>query len=104
MEPSNKLAYYEDYYGERNVDEEFDRFPDKCEDESSTEDDTYPHPKKSDVAVGFFKTFATPKGKDRPGRQAYDRFGEISKTRKGKRSPASAAHGCHPPMCLSFTL
>lgn len=38
MADSSRLPYYEDLYGTRNEDEEFDRFPEECKDSSSEEE------------------------------------------------------------------
>lgn len=37
---TNRFTYYEDLYGTRNGDEEFDRFPDECEDETDSDDNS----------------------------------------------------------------
>ena len=40
MKPVKGLTYYEDLYGKLNEDETFDRFPDECEEESSSSDES----------------------------------------------------------------
>ena len=93
--PPGKPVYYEDLYGERNPDEEFDRFPDVCEEESSSsyESDkpkSIPpgSPQKSSrqsPQEGFFARFRTPKRKE-PAGESEDgsvKYGE-SKRKKGK--------------------
>lgn len=65
MKPANRFTYYEDLYGERNEDEEFDRFPDACEDEIDTEDERNMSERRPAYepggSNGFFARFATPK-------------------------------------------
>lgn len=46
--------YYEDIYGTRNADEVFDRHPDSCEDETSS-DEVVPKSKSS----GFFQKYSS---------------------------------------------
>ena len=80
MEPANKLRYYEDLYGERYEEEEFDRHPDVCEDESDSDDD---QSKSAGTQPGFFARFADPirtKPSIQPG---YTRYVEI-KPSQGK--------------------
>lgn len=45
-----KLPYYEDLYGKHNEDEEFDRFPDECQ-ESSSDEETKNRPKTSEYIL-----------------------------------------------------
>ncbi|EMD01301.1 hypothetical protein BAUCODRAFT_128249 [Baudoinia panamericana UAMH 10762] len=58
------LAYYEELYGEQNADEAFDRFPDECEDDSSSGDDESNIKTKTSGSpaigrtTGFFKPYA----------------------------------------------
>lgn len=40
MKPLHGLTYYEDLYGEVNEDEAFERFPDECEEESSSSEES----------------------------------------------------------------
>ena len=61
MDPNDKFTYYEDIYGKRSEDEDFDRFPDQCEDEMEEETDQNG---RSRVQLGFFKKFAQPKKPD----------------------------------------
>ena len=58
MDPNNKFTYYEDIYGRRNEDEDFDRSPDQCEDEIEEATDQNGG---SRVQLGFFEKFAEPK-------------------------------------------
>lgn len=63
MESSKKLEYYEDLYGQRNEDEDFDRFPDQCEDETDGDEEPDVNGRRR-VQLGFFKKFAHPKPKE----------------------------------------
>ncbi|KAK3704271.1 hypothetical protein LTR37_013945 [Vermiconidia calcicola] len=58
MEPSNRLSYFEDFYGKPNEDEEFDRFPDLCEDETDSDGS-----KPSEQNPSFFSKIMKPKPK-----------------------------------------
>ena len=62
LEPMNKLTYYEDLYGKRNEDEELDRFPDDCKDESDCEDGVG-RTAKSGIGRGFFSKYIEPRSK-----------------------------------------
>ena len=77
MEPSNRLPYYEDFYGEQNEDEAFDRFPDECEEETDSDNDMVDDQNQAPASgayVGFFRPYATPKSGRKP---ELPRFGEI---------------------------
>ncbi|KAK5120502.1 hypothetical protein LTR85_006157 [Meristemomyces frigidus] len=51
------LPHYEDVYGERNADEQFDRYAESCEDETSSDEDK--QPRSGNAATrGFFKKFS----------------------------------------------
>ena len=58
MNPTSGLPYYEDLYGQPNEDEAFDRFPDVCEEESSSGDENVEHTPQS-----FFARFRAPKSR-----------------------------------------
>ena len=84
MKPT-RLEYYEDLYGEANPDEEFDRFPDDCEEESSSsegESTTTNNNRESEKKQeGFFARFR----KRKPEQSASDLV-ESRVFGKGKRS------------------
>lgn len=82
MEPANKLSYYEDLYGERNEDEEFDRHPDDCEDETDSDDNEGKN-KNANAQPGFFARFAKPNKKKPFVQTGYNGYGKI-KTGQGK--------------------
>ena len=58
MKPTPGLPYYEDLYGQPNEDEAFDRFPDVCEEESSSSGENV-----NDTPQSFFARFSAPKRK-----------------------------------------
>lgn len=77
------MPYYEDIYGKLNSDEEFDRFPDKCEEESSSEDDQASDNKLQETPRGFFKAFATPKPSDERSRLGSSQLSGAGSLHKG---------------------
>ena len=85
--PLTKPVYYEDLYGERNPDEEFDRLPDLCEEESTSGEEsekpkqTSPQP----LQARFFARFRGPKRKQAESASEVEsaRFGE-AKRKKGE--------------------
>lgn len=79
----NKPVYYEDLYGKLNSDEEFDRFPDDCDEESSSGGDDDKDEKEDKANEGFFARFRTPKRKHALGGQRSRNLGE-NKRRKGE--------------------
>ena len=76
MEPANKLTTYEDFYSQRNEDEDFDRFPDSCEDETDSDDFDYAE-RVGVRRADFFARFTYPKGQKAVGQSGLDRFGEV---------------------------
>ena len=74
-EAFKKLPYYEDLYGERDADEEFDRFPDECEDETTSEDEAKGHFNSGSISSGFFKPVTTPQRKIQSRRTSDGRSG-----------------------------
>lgn len=82
MEPTNKLTYYEDVYGNRNEDEDLKGNADACEDDTESEDDGG-QPKESASNGGFFKKHANQIRHRRFVQPGFNRFGEI-KRRHGK--------------------
>ena len=89
MKPT-RLAYYEDLYGETNPDEEFDRFPDDCEEESSSsegESTTTNNNRESEKKQeGFFARFR----KRKPEQSASDLV--ESRTRAHSLPPGNGNH------------
>jgi hypothetical protein len=85
--PPTKPVYYEDLYRKPNPDEEFDRFLDVCEEESSnSEEGGKPNlTSLRSPQEGFFTRFQIPKRKERAGGSEVGsaRFGE-SKRKKGE--------------------
>jgi hypothetical protein len=80
MKPTGGLIYYEDLYGQPNEDEAFDRFPDECEEESSSGDESTNHTPKS-----FFARFHEPKNKKCAAGTDLVEGGEFGQSeRKGK--------------------
>lgn len=76
MEPSNQFTYYEDLYGERNLNEFDEGSIHGCESDS----DARPRKKKSFRSSSpdrFFRQFATPKNKVFP--EGWERYGEIKR-------------------------
>ena len=63
MEPTSKITPYEDVYGKKNVDEEFDRFPDVCEDETDSEDDDT-NGMEDHSNARIFQRFSTPRNQN----------------------------------------
>jgi hypothetical protein len=90
MEASNPLPYYEDFHGDVNEDEAFDRFPDQCEEETDSEDEDRNRTSKRPVqnesiarSSGFFKRFTNPmRSNPMPGTQS-DRRNEVT-SKSGK--------------------
>ena len=75
MEPLSKFIPFEDFYGQQNEDEQFDRFPDECEEEASSDND---HAEKLGTRTSFFAQFVTSERKRIFVDQRYKRFGEIN--------------------------
>lgn len=74
---ANRLPYYEDVRGKLNSDEEFDRFPDECETDSSSRDSERPSEReRTQTRKGFLKGFATPNRSSSRVNPGSDRFGE----------------------------
>lgn len=80
---TRRLTYYEDLYGRRNEDEEFDRHPDHCEEETDSEADSS---KVEKDHTGFFAKFAAPATPKR-----YDHIGR-SKPREGESRCCLTVH------------
>jgi hypothetical protein len=78
--PLTTPVYYEDLYGKPNPDEEFDRFPDVCEEESSSSEESN-KPKPTSPQEGFFTRYRTPKRKEREGESEVG----SAKSEEGKR-------------------
>lgn len=80
---SRKMPYYEDVYGKHNTDEEFDRFPDVCEEESSSEDEPAGKMMQPETPRGFFKAFTTPKSSSQPIASDRTRLDGTEQTHEG---------------------
>ena len=73
---SRKLTYDEDIYRKRNEDEEFDRFPDECDDETDS-DEAKQMKMMSGNNAGFFSRFPTPNPNEPSIKPGFDSFGEV---------------------------
>ena len=71
---TSRLPYHEDVRVKLNSDEEFDRFPDECEEESSSDDEQASEAERTPIRKGFFKAFATPKSSDSRVKVGSDRL------------------------------
>jgi len=71
----NQFPYYEDIYGTRNYDEDFDRHADECEDETDSDHDRRPPAHRDGSEAGFFKKYAS-EAKKPPKAKVHKRTGK----------------------------
>lgn len=80
------LTYYEDEYGVKNEDEQFDRFPDDCEEESDSDDDKEKSQVVSKTGAGsFFRRFRNTSQKNIPRKKADVSFRSQSAIKRKRR-------------------